>query len=170
MSETSKVREFVEKYCVGEGLDIGCGEDKIVLNAIGIDFSNQYKLSDHPETVADYKNGWENFFKENHKLWDFIYSSHLIEDYSQQQIDGMLNTWVDNLKIGGYLILVFPHEELYKKLGVNINSRHCNNWRSAMDFFESLSEQLRFCLNVIDFSFTVVVDYNLYIVLQKNGV
>ena len=35
--ETTKIRDRVLKYCEGVGIDIGCGQDKIRPEAIGID-------------------------------------------------------------------------------------------------------------------------------------
>jgi hypothetical protein len=37
MGETSSIRNEVLEYCVGNGLDLGCGEDKITPSTIGFD-------------------------------------------------------------------------------------------------------------------------------------
>jgi len=165
-SETAKVRSYVEKYCIGIGLDLGCGIDKIVPTAIGVDFPKQYQIDDHPETEADFKQSWEQFFAEHlDDLYDYIYSSHLLEDYKDPW--GVLDIWLRFVKQGGFLILALPIEELYQKLGVNINARHTNNWKSAQDFCNQMPIDLRMQVELLEFSMEPVVDYNFYIVFRK---
>lgn len=133
MSETAKARKYIVKYCKGEGLDIGCGTEKVVLDAIGIDFSYQYDLPDHPKTAADYNKGWDEFFIEHpDKKYDYIFSSHLLEDYEDPFI--IIDKWMCHLKKDGYMIMVLPIEELYQKMGTNCNQRHKHNWKGVDDF------------------------------------
>lgn len=91
---------FFQKYCQGEGLDIGCGNDPIATGGgvCGWDFPNgdaQFLL-----TVPD-----ESF--------DFVHSSHCIEHVEDVRIS--LQNWFRVLKIGGYLLLYLPHRDLYEK-------------------------------------------------------
>ncbi len=102
--ETSKARArrqregFVEKYCVGHGLDIGYGGDPIAINVRGWDF-------EHGD--AQLLHGLDN------ESYDFVYSSHLLEHLPD--VDLALNNWWRVLKPGGYLILYLPHRDLYEK-------------------------------------------------------
>jgi len=102
--ETSKahsrrVKEgFFEKFCKGEGLDIGFGSDLITKDAKGYDFEHGN---------AQYLKG----VKDN--SYNFVYSSHTIE-HLPDPAEGIKN-WFRVVKPGGYLILYLPHRDLYEK-------------------------------------------------------
>lgn len=87
------IRPFAEKWCVGRGLDVGCGK-YILPGAIGID----------PNRTAD---------KVHHAMnlpegeYDYIFSSHCLEHLD----DGfeVLKYWTGFIKKGGILFLYLPH-------------------------------------------------------------
>lgn len=89
---------FFEKYCQGEGLDIGCGNDPLVDGVYGWDLMNG---------DAQYLRGIEN------ESLDFVYSSHCLEHMTDVRI-ALLN-WFRVVKKGGYLLLYIPHRDLYEK-------------------------------------------------------
>lgn len=102
--ESSKARPrregegFFEKYCRGEGLDIGYGGDLLAPNCRGWDFEDgdaQYLAG-----IPDSK-------------YDFVYSSHTLEHLPEAET--ALQNWWRVLKPGGYLILFLPHRDLYEK-------------------------------------------------------
>ena len=98
-AHSRRVREgFFEKYCKGEGLDIGFGSDLITKNAKGYDFEHGN---------AQYLKG----VKDN--SYDFVYSSHTIE-HLPDPYEGVKN-WFRVVKPGGYMILYLPHRDLYEK-------------------------------------------------------
>ena len=103
-AETSKAftrrksENFFEKYCVGQGLDIGFGGDLIVPNAQGYDF-------EHGDAQS-----LDNLQNES---YDFVYSSHTLEHIPDVEI--ALKNWYRVLKKNGYLILYLPHRDLYEK-------------------------------------------------------
>jgi SAM-dependent methyltransferase len=89
---------FFDKYCKGNGLDIGYGGDLIVPGARGWDF-------EHGD--AQYLKGIED------ESFDFVYSSHTLEHVQDAEVS--LKNWYRVLKYGGYLILYIPHRDLYEK-------------------------------------------------------
>ncbi len=94
-----RVKEgFFEKYCKGEGLDIGFGGDLITKDTDGYDFENGN---------AQYLKGIED------NSYNFVYSSHTIE-HLPNPAEGVKN-WFRVVKPGGYMILYLPHRELYEK-------------------------------------------------------
>jgi SAM-dependent methyltransferase len=103
-AETSKaharrLREgFFEKYCKGEGLDIGYGGDLIVPHAKGWDI-------EHGD--AQYLRGQRD------GSLDFVYSSHTLEHVDDPAV--ALKNWWRVLKPGGYLMVYIPHRDLYEK-------------------------------------------------------
>jgi SAM-dependent methyltransferase len=89
---------FFEKYCNGEGLDIGYGGDLITATATGIDV-------EHGDATFIYS--------VRNKQFDFVYSSHLLEHLSHPEI--ALRNWWRVLKTNGCLIIYLPHRDLYEQ-------------------------------------------------------
>lgn len=89
---------FFEKYCQGEGIDIGYGADLIVPGCSGWDARNG---------DAQYLDGVEN------ESFDFAYSSHCLEHMMDIRI--ALQNWFRVIRPGGYLIVAIPHRDLYEK-------------------------------------------------------
>ncbi len=107
MAETLKAQPrreregFFEKYCHGQGLDIGAGDDPLI-TPFGTVRSWDKEDGDavYLEGIAD-----ESF--------DFIYSSHCLEHVDLPHI--ALQNWFRAVKVGGYLIVCVPHRDLYEK-------------------------------------------------------
>ncbi|MDC7279104.1 class I SAM-dependent methyltransferase [Butyrivibrio fibrisolvens] len=89
---------FFEKYCQGEGLDIGCGEDPIVPGVSGWDILNG---------DAQYLNGIDD------ESFDYVYSSHCLEHMRDVRV--AIKNWYRVVRKGGYLIIAVPHRDLYEK-------------------------------------------------------
>ncbi|WP_153798740.1 class I SAM-dependent methyltransferase [Foetidibacter luteolus] len=166
-SETSKVRHLVTPYCVGNGCDIGFGGDKIKNeNCMGIDFLNPYANTgkDKVDIPCD-------VMKEEIPLadntFDYVYTSHLIEDFSNTR--EALQKFTRILKNEGNLILVFPDQPKYesycKKTGQPLNLFHVHK-----------NMGLKFMLNQLNgmdnLSYTILfesdceIDYNVVLVLK----
>lgn len=112
-SETSKYRHITTPFCVGNGIDIASGGDAVVPWAISIELEdekyNYYNSNQKPRGPLHYRDNNAIFdlpFKSN--TLDFVYSSHLIEDFSQEVWPKMLGEWVRCLKPGGNLIILVP--------------------------------------------------------------
>lgn len=89
---------FFEKYCTGEGLDVGYGGDVITPTAAGWDLRNG---------DAQYLEGVED------ESFDYVYSSHCIEHMLNVRV--ALQNWFRVVKPGGFLLLYLPHRDLYEK-------------------------------------------------------
>jgi SAM-dependent methyltransferase len=105
--ETAKTKDrreregFFEKYCQGEGIDIGGWDDPLLPNIVNYDKVNN-------ETYD------ATYVKEiNDNTYDFVYSSHCLEDI-EYPATALMN-WYRILKPGGYLILYLPHRDLYER-------------------------------------------------------
>lgn len=96
--ERRKREGFFEKYCQGEGLDIGYGGDILMPGCSGWDIENG---------DAQYMDGIED------ESFDFVYSSHCLEHMVNVRVS--LQNWFRIVKPGGYLILAVPHRDLYEK-------------------------------------------------------
>ena len=110
MSETAKIRHEAVRYCTGRGVDLGCGGDKVTLSAIGFDLEEPY--THVGDDVIEMK-GDARELPFNDNVLDFVYSSHLLEDFPNT--GNVLKEWIRVIKPGGYLILYLPDEKKYRE-------------------------------------------------------
>lgn len=96
----------VEKYCRGLGFDFGPGSNR---------FSPTVMCSDwypHPEGVdliwnVVHQGGWHPFpFSDN--TFDFIFASHVIEDFAPKDIQNVFDELLRMIKPGGYFVILGP--------------------------------------------------------------
>lgn len=112
-SETSKCRPRLAKYCVGNGLDLGFGGDAITPTAVRVDLAAPYsRTAGQPVQLGGDCLNLEWF---RDLSLDYVYSSHLLEDFEDTQ--AALKEWLRVLKPGGLLITFCPDEQVYR--------RHC---------------------------------------------
>ena len=143
MTETEGVLEHVLPYCMGRGLDIGCGQRKVVPAAVGLDYAHEYNIRRHPATDADLVGPWEETLDKVPGLpVNYVYSSHLLEDYAD--VGPPLRAWVDAVRPGGHLILVLPIERAFlsqcEKTGQLTNPGHKQDWGGAADFMAGVPD------------------------------
>lgn len=163
MSETKKVRHLVVKYCTGQGIDVGCGGDKITPNCIGFDLTKNYV--DYGQSTIDERGDGRNLSRWKNKTFDFLYSSHLIEDFPKHQTSKVLSEWWRVIKKGGYMILVFPDQQCYANEFGGFNPHH-----SVPNMgMEYMLNRLREALSryTIEFTSDREIDYNVIIVIRK---
>ena len=143
-AEVDKCRTRLVKFCIGDGLDIGCGgvntdnrfyqENKIVPTAIGIDLA---------KTNLTGRAGNLHWFAD--ECLDYIFSSHLLEHLPEPQL--ALEEWFRVLKKGGYLVLYLPLKDCYPNVGepgANRDHKHNLDPKNILDRLhrQSLSFQV----------------------------
>jgi SAM-dependent methyltransferase len=89
---------FFERYCQGRGIDIGCGDDPLTPEVDKWDMVN----GDATDMVGVEPD-----------TYDFVYTSHLLEHLFYPVV--AIQNWWKILKVGGHLIIVVPHKELYER-------------------------------------------------------
>lgn len=132
-AEVDKCRDRLAKFCIGDGLDIGCGgvncdnrfyqENKIIPTAIGVD------LAKTNLTGPAFNLRW---FRD--ESLDYIFSSHLLEHISS--LDLCLIEWFRVLRRDGLLILYLPLEGCYPSVGepgANRDHKHNLTPRKVLD-------------------------------------
>ena len=141
MSETAAARPFLAKYCNGIGLDMGFGGSAIVPNALTFDMPKSYcpSFEGHTQILrGDCKN--LSYFCD-HAL-DYIYSSHLLEDFTYSELIPIIFEWRRVLKIGGLLIINCPDQQKFlahcHKTGQAINFAHKENDFSLNTFYNNV--------------------------------
>jgi predicted SAM-dependent methyltransferase len=104
---------MMAKYCRGLGLDIGCGTNRLSNSILTTDW---YPHSDTDliwNCAPDPENGVRYFipypFRENR--FDFIFASHVLEDFHPDIIQHVFDEWLRMIKIGGYLVVIIPDME-----------------------------------------------------------
>jgi predicted SAM-dependent methyltransferase len=145
-SETSKCRARLAKFCTGYGVDLGFGGDPISGHAIRVDHAKPYaETGDYSVQLGgDAQN--LNWFRD--EVLDFVYSSHLLEDF--EKIETVLVEWLRVLKPGGNLVIFCPDEKLYRahcqRTGQRYNEHHKHDdfsMRKVKNILEGITE-LRF--------------------------
>lgn len=99
--EASKTRNILEQFendiLLGDGIDIGCGDDPITDRV----------------TKFDVEDGDANeIHKYVDKQFDFVFSCHCLEHMIDPK--AALKSWLKIIKPGGHLILVVPDEDLFE--------------------------------------------------------
>jgi SAM-dependent methyltransferase len=89
-------------YCQGLGLDIGPGGNRFSDTVLSID-SNP--TADCDMCWDFLRDGSYPFMAES---FDFIFASHVIEDFAPEDIQRVFNEWMRIIKPGGYLCLLVP--------------------------------------------------------------
>ncbi|NBP01038.1 MAG: methyltransferase domain-containing protein [Proteobacteria bacterium] len=124
-SETSKARHRLAKHCQGNGLDIGYGGDPIVPWAITVDKFVHDSITYY--NPLHLHSDCKNLPFKDYSL-DFIYSSHLLEDFCWEEIFIILEEWLRVIKLMGRIILYQPDQYLYQKhcisKGIVPNANH----------------------------------------------
>lgn len=110
-SETSKCRARLSPYCKGYGLDLGFGGDPIAPHAIRVDFPVPYSTVGQQSVQLGGDASKLIWFRD--ECLDFVYSSHLLEDY--EDTETVLREWLRVLKPGGHLVTFCPDEQAFRK-------------------------------------------------------
>jgi len=126
--EAQKCQHRVAGFLAGKGLDIGCGDKKIVETAIGVDVAGaaaDFKLDlSIPDALEAFSDGH----------FDYVFSSHCLEDMTDWQ--GSLREWWRVIKFGGYLVLYGPDPDFYPRVGTagaNPNHKVDLYWQDVWD-------------------------------------
>ena len=112
--ETSRIRELVLPFihpgmC---GLDLGYGGDSLSPNTINVDKVKKYtNYNDDPQHLFGDARRLRWFTNE---VFDYIYSSHLLEDFPPEETRTVLREWLRVLKPLGLLMLYLPNEKRYR--------------------------------------------------------
>ena len=114
ISETAKYRHLTTKYCEGCGVDVASQGDPVVPWAMNFELPenefNHYNSNHPPRGPIQLRGHAEKLPFCNGSL-DFLYSSHLLEDYPNWT--PILQEWVRVIKPGGKLIVLIPDRQLW---------------------------------------------------------
>jgi SAM-dependent methyltransferase len=98
---------FVTRYFVGSGIDIGAGPDPLVLQAEFFPRMSGLRIWDIADGDAQLLQTIPD------EQFDFVHSSHCLE-HLHDPAEGLRN-WLRVLKPGGHLVILVPDEDLYEQ-------------------------------------------------------
>jgi len=167
MSETSKHRDWFLPYIQGYGMDIGFGGDAIVPHAITFDMPQPYtSVGASPQHLG----GDCRRLPLKSGVLDWLYNSHLIEDFTYSDQIPMVQEWLRVLKDGGKLLILAPDQQRFlahcAATGQSINEAHKEADYSRKTFKKRVLKTGNIRAKVLaeeDFA-----DYSWGIVLEKN--
>lgn len=115
-SETARYRSLTVPLCVGNGCDVGSGGDPVVPWAIQIELPEKeyafYHSGDKRLQPTHAFRGRADELPFMNSVLDFVYSSHLLEDFLDWR--PCLREWTRVLKKGGSLIILMPDKVLWE--------------------------------------------------------
>lgn len=97
---------YVHRYFVGDGIDIGGGKDSLAQFLGYMPFMRSVRTWDIQDGDGQYLESIPD------NSYDFVYSSHCLE-HLHDPYTGLAN-WLRVLKSGGYLVVTIPDEDLYE--------------------------------------------------------
>lgn len=113
-SETDKYRFLTAPFCAGAGVDIASQGVPVVPWAISFDLPEaeflHYSNGMQPKGPIHLRGHADRLPFESGSL-DFVYSSHLLEDFSDPV--PYLAEWTRMVKIGGYIVILVPDKVLW---------------------------------------------------------
>ena len=167
MSETSKHRDWFLPYTEGHGMDVGFGGDALTPNCITFDMPQPYTSVG---TSAQHLGGDARKIPLKSDILDWLYNSHLIEDFSYSDQIPMVQEWLRVLKPGGRLLILAPDQQRFlahcAATGQSINDNHKEADYSLKTFKKRVLKAGNIRAQVIaeeDFA-----DYSWGVVLEKN--
>lgn len=98
---------FMRRYFVGDGVDIGGKPDPLSLYSEFFPLMRSVRVWDWDDGDAQYMQGVAD------NTFDFINSSHCLE-HLRNPVEGLRN-WLRVVKPGGYVIVLIPDEDLYEQ-------------------------------------------------------
>jgi SAM-dependent methyltransferase len=148
-------------YCVGRGIDVGCGHRKVTEDCIGVDILAPAEVGEHGvvqgrTSVADVKASGDDLHMFADGELDFVVSRHNLEHYID--LVKVLSEWKRVLHPGGTMAMVVPDERAGDTVFLDPTHKHCFTPESLEALIGILGgfEQVTSRVVVPDWSFLAV--------------
>ncbi len=118
----------LKRYCVGKGIDVGCGADKVTPECIGVDILRpgqvgEYGVVANRKSSADVHASGDELTPFKDGELDFVVAKHNLEHYVD--VVKTLQEWRRVLKKGGHLAVVVPDERAGDTVFLDPTHKHC---------------------------------------------
>ena len=100
-------RRFVTRWFVGDGIDIGAGDDPLSQFCFIFPLMGSARVWDKADGDAMLMQGVDA------ELYDFVHSSHCLEHTDDPAV--ALSNWIRICRKGGHLVITVPDEDLYEQ-------------------------------------------------------
>ncbi len=130
---------YVRKYFVGAGIDIGGKPDPLLLYRELFPLVESIRTWDWEDGDAQFMKGIED------ETFDFVFASHCLEHLHEPLVG--IATWLRILKPGGHLIINVPDEDLYEQGEFPSTYNRDHKWTFTMQKTASWSDK---SINMID--------------------
>jgi len=160
-NENHPERMVLLPYCVGKGIEVGCGHRKTSENCIGVDVipkgeKGKYGCVTGQVSVADIEASGDDLHMFKDRELDFVISRHNLEHY----IDAVktLQEWKRVLKIGGIMANVLPDETNINTITLDPTHKHVFTPESYWRLLELIGgfEIIKMEVVIPDWSFVCV--------------
>ena len=139
-------RLAVVPYCVGKGIDVGCGFRKTTPECIGVDIlasgeSGDAGLMRGKTSIADVQASGDHLPMFEDGSLDFVVARHNLEHYID--VVKTLQEWRRVLRPGGHLALVIPDDRELNTIALDPTHKHAftpDSFRRLMALMEGLQE------------------------------
>ncbi len=110
LEETDPRPEFLamEPFCRGLGIEIGTGTNRLSSTVLGIDY---YPHEDTDMLWNCVQGGGRYKYPFRDSRFDFLFASHVLEDFAPDEIQWVFDEWLRLIKVGGYLVILVPDIE-----------------------------------------------------------
>lgn len=119
MSETRKWRHLTARYCVGCGLDLGSGGDPVTPGAISVDLPPDefaaYLAVDFQRAPIHLRGDVRRLTWFTDEALDYVYSSHVLEDFALEEWPAILREWARVVRVGGHMVILIPEHERFRE-------------------------------------------------------
>lgn len=166
--EQRKTRWRAAPWTRGKGLDLGCGQEKIMLSkhCIGVDnykdtalFGVQMK----PDVECDVTD--LAMFASGQQ--DYVFSSHTLEHIPYGKVPDTLREWGRVLKQGGKLILYLPASGEYPDIG-QPGANHDHKWNVTVEMVMGAMERVGFGWDLVEYELcNKEMEYSHWFVFKK---
>jgi len=124
---THPERLAVLPYCIGKGIDVGCGASKTLPNCIGVDIlakgeRGKYGCMRRKKSVADIQASGDNLDMFEDGGLDYVISRHNLEHYVD--VVKTCEEWKRVLKKGGILAVILPDETSRNTIALDPTHKH----------------------------------------------
>ncbi|HQR04001.1 MAG: methyltransferase domain-containing protein [Proteobacteria bacterium] len=178
-SETSKFRAQIlsliktrENLDLSElnGVDIGCGGDPLLPESIAIDLPQPYAKCG--TSALHLKGNADRLPWLATDSLDYVYSSHLFEDFPEPDNRRVLKEWMRVLKPGGLLILLLPDQPRYLEHCKQANetpNEHHSIPTFGIEYLKKLVEEISsgHSIETVGFWETTEGEYNFLATMRK---